>query len=238
MNAPYGFELRENCQTCTLQKTGFFCHVSDAALSAFERTKFTSSYPAGAVLFVEGQSPRGVYMICKGRVKMMMSSADGKTMIVRFGEAGEMLGLHSSVSGEPYELTAETLEPCQINFVRREDFLKLLHEHPEMYANAAQQLSGAYRIACQQIRCLGLSHSAAEKLAGFLLESAKKGQETKQGVRFHLSLTHEEIAQIVGVSRETVTRGLSELRSKMLISTSGPNVVIRNKPGLEAIVAA
>lgn len=238
MQAPYGFELHEECKNCTLQKKGFFCDVSDAAVSAFGRTKFTSSYPAEAVLFVEGQSPRGVYMICKGRVKMMMSSADGKTMIVRFGEAGEMLGLHSSVSGEPYELTAETLEPCQINFIRREDFLKLLSEHPDMYAHTAQQLSAAYRMACQQIRCLGLTHSATEKLAGFLLESAKRGQETKQGIRFSMSLTHEEIAQIVGLSRETVTRALSELRSKMLISTTGSSILIRNKPALEAMIAA
>jgi CRP/FNR family transcriptional regulator, cyclic AMP receptor protein len=190
------------------------------------------------VLFVEGQSARGVHMVCKGRVKMTMSVPDGKTMIVRFAEAGELLGLHASISGEPYELTAETVEPCQINFIRRDDFLKLLREHPETYASTVEQLSTMYRSACEQIRCLGLTHTATEKLASFLLQSARKGQETNQGVRFHLGLTHEEIAQLVGVSRETVTRGLSELRQKSLIATKGSNVVIRNKPALEAMVAA
>jgi hypothetical protein len=77
------------------------------------------------------------------------------------------------------------VEPCQINFVRRDDFLKLLLEHLETYASTAPQLSTMYRSDCEQIRCLGLTHTATEKLAGFLLQSARKGQETNQGVRFH-----------------------------------------------------
>lgn len=238
MNAPYGIELRENCGPCTMSKDGYFCNLSEAALGAFEHMKFTSSYPAAAVLFVEGQSPRGVYMICKGRVKLTMASAEGKTVLVRICDAGEMLGLHSTISGEAYELTAETLEPCQINFVRGHDFLKLLQDFPEVYAMAALQLTTLYRGACHQIRYLGLSQNATEKLARFLMESALRGEDTGQGIRVNLRLTHEEIAQVIGVSRETVTRSLSELRSKMVISTKGAHVLIRNKSALEAMVAA
>lgn len=238
MNAPYGIELRDDCQNCKNVQPGFFCDLSQNALAAFERMKFTSSYPGGAVLFVEGQSPRGVYLICKGRVKLTMASAEGKTVLVRIADAGEMLGLHSTISGEAYELTAETLEPCQINFVRRHDFLTLLHDHPEAYATTALQLTTQYRGACHQIRYLGLAQSATEKLARFLVESAHKGEPTSQGVRVNLRLTHEEIAQVIGVSRETVTRSLSELRNKMVITTKGPHVLIRNKSALEAMVAA
>jgi CRP/FNR family transcriptional regulator len=75
-------------------------------------------------------------------------------------------------------------------------------------------------------------------MASFLLESAIQGQETPKGVRFNLSLTHEEIAQVVGVTRETVTRSLTELRTRMLISTKGPSVLIRDKSALEAMVVA
>jgi CRP/FNR family transcriptional regulator, cyclic AMP receptor protein len=238
MNAPYNMQLTEDCQTCPMRKDNFFCQLSTPALKAFEAAKFTSSYPTGAVLFVEGQAPRGVYMVCKGRVKLTMTSIEGKTVIVRIANAGELLGLQSTLSGDPFELTAETLEPCQINFIRREDFVKMMRANHEACVNAMTQLSNFYRGACQQIRYLALTHSATEKLARFLLEAASKGQETKQGVRFNLSLTHEEIAQIVGVSRETVTRSLTELRNKSLISTSGPSVVIRNRQALEALVAA
>lgn len=238
MNAPYGLEIREECQGCPVKKPGFFCELPAEPLKAFERVKFTSSYPAGAVLFVEGQSVRGVYMLCKGRVKLTMASADGRTLIVRVATGGQMLGLHSTISGEPYELTAEALEPCQINFVRRDDFLRILRENPGAFVNTLAQLTDSYKGACQQIRYLGLAQSATEKLARFLLEAATHGQATPQGIRVTLSLTHEEIAQVVGVSRETVTRSISELRNKSLISTKGPSLFIRNKPALEALICA
>lgn len=234
-HAPYGMELVDNCKECAFRKDGFFCQMEDGPLEAFERIKFTSSYPAGAVLFVEGQVPRGVYMLCKGRIKLTMASPDGKTVIVRIAEPGELLGLDSAVSGVLHEVTAETLQPSQIDFIRRDDFSKLMREHQEVAVNAMQQFSNYYRGACQQIRYLGLNTSAAEKLASFLLESAEHGQDTQQGVRFNLSLTHEEIAQVVGLTRESVTRGLADFKHRSLITTKGPSVVIRNKPALEAM---
>jgi len=236
--APYGMELTDECATCPMRKDGFFCQMESVSLGAFQKIKFTSSYPGGAVLFVEGQAPRGVYMLCKGRVKLTMASAEGKTIIVRVVEAGELLGLHSAISGDTHEVTAETLQPCQVDFVRRDDFLKLLREHPDVAVNAMEQFGNYYRGAVQQIRYLGLTTSAAEKLACFLLESAVRGQRTEQGMRFNLSLTHEEIAQVVGLTRETVTRGLTELRHKNFISTKGPSIVIRDKTALEAMVVA
>jgi CRP/FNR family cyclic AMP-dependent transcriptional regulator len=237
-HAPYGMELTDECANCPMRKDGFFCQMESGSLGAFQKIRFTSSYPGGAVLFVEGQTPRGVYMLCKGRVKLTMASAEGKTIIVRVVEAGELLGLHSAISGDTHEVTAETLQPCQVDFVRREDFLKLLREHADVAVNAMEQFGNYYRGAVQQIRYLGLTTSAAEKLACFLLESAVKGQQTQQGTRFNLSLTHEEIAQVVGLTRETVTRGLTELRHKNLISTKGPSILIRNKTALAAMVVA
>ncbi|MGA3294155.1 MAG: Crp/Fnr family transcriptional regulator [Candidatus Acidiferrales bacterium] len=239
MRAPYGMELADDCKTCSMRKEDdFFCHLPGPALQAFSGAQFASSYPAEAVLFVEGQVPRGVYMLCKGRVKLTMNSSDGKTLIVRICEPGEMLGLLAALSGEPYELTAEALQPCQVNFMRREDFLRLLKEHPQTAIAAMQQLANGYRQACQEIRYLGLSRSASEKVAQFLLESSANAQETNQGKRFHLGLTHEEISQVVGISRETVTRTLTDFKNKMLIVTKGSTVVIRNESGLRAQAAA
>lgn len=237
MNAPYGMELTEDCKTCPMRKDGFFCQLPSPVLHAFSSVKFSTTYPANAVLFVEGQAPRGVYMLCKGRVKLTMNSADGKTLIARICEPGEVLGLQSAVPGQPYELTAEALQPCQVNFVRREDFLRLIREHAEVSAAAMQQMSNGYRQACREIRYLGLSRSASEKVAQFLLETSSSGQQTNQGKRFNLGLTHEEISQIVGISRETVTRTMTEFKDKMLITTKGSTVVIRNEAGLKAQAA-
>jgi len=238
MHAPYGMDLVEDCKGCAMRKKSFFCQLSPSALQTLTNAKFTSSYPAEAVLFVEGQAPRGVYMLCKGRVKLTMSSADGKTLIVRICEAGELLGLNAALSGEPYECTAEALQPCQVNFVRRDDFLKILRDYPEACVAAMKQLSTGCRQAFQEIRYLGLSRSASEKVAQFLLETSANAQQTEQGKRFHLGLTHEEISQIVGISRETVTRTMTEFKSKSLIATKGATVFIRNESALRAQAAA
>jgi CRP/FNR family transcriptional regulator, cyclic AMP receptor protein len=237
MRSPYGLELIESCQDCHFKSEGFFCKLSAKVLKAFEAVKFTTAYPEGAILFVEGQSSRGVFMLCKGRVKMSMNSSDGKTLILRIAGPGAVLGLNAAVSGRPYELTVETLEPCQVNFVRREDFVRFLGEHAEASLRVAQQLSGSYHTACEQIRALGLSQSAPEKLARFLLNWGDKGQQTGQGIRVRLALTHEEIAQTIGSSRETVTRTLGDFKSKNFASLKGSTLVIQNKPALERFVS-
>jgi CRP/FNR family transcriptional regulator, cyclic AMP receptor protein len=238
MRSPYGLELTERCQDCRLKSEGFFCNLSTKALQAFQAVKFTTAYPEGAILFVEGQPSRGVFMLCKGRIKMSMNSSDGKALILRIAGPGEVLGLNAAVSGRPYELTVETLEPCQVNFVKREDFLHFLGYHAEASIRAAQQLSGSYHTACEQIRALGLSHSAPEKLARFLLNWSGKGQQTGQGIRVSLALTHEEIAQTIGSSRETVTRTLGDFKSKQFATLKGSTLMIQNKAALERFVSA
>jgi CRP/FNR family cyclic AMP-dependent transcriptional regulator len=238
MSAPYGLEIVDNCATCPWKQAEFFCQLTPKALRDFEEAKYTSSYPAGAMLFVEGQVPRGGYLLCKGRVKLTMTSPDGKAIILHIVEAGELIGLNSALSGLPYEISAETLEPCQVNFIKREALLRLVHDHPEIAEHVTRQVSRDYQSACFQIRSLGLSRSASEKIVRFLLSAATKGKESSQGLRINLALTHEEIAQIVGVSRETVTRTLSDLKAKALISVKGPMVILRNRPGLEAMLAA
>ncbi len=234
MHAPYGMELVENCQRCTFRTQGFFCDLPPAVVKAFEAIKHTTAYPEGAVLFVESESPRGIFVLCKGRVKLSVTSSEGRTMILRIVHPGEVLGLNAVVSGDAYQATAETLEPCQVNFVKRDDFLRFVHDNREACVHAAQQLSKSYQAACNQIRSLGLSQSVPERLARFLLEWAAKGHEAKQGTRVKLALTHEEIGQIIGSSRETVTRTLKDFKSRQLVSLRGSTLVIQNKPALES----
>ena len=236
MLSPYGLDIIESCFTCKLRAERIFCDLPTAALQSFETIKYSSAYPKGAVLFVEGQSPRGIFVLCNGRVKLSISASDGKTLILKIAEPGEVLGLSASVSGKPYELTAETIDPCQVSFVKREDFLRFLHEHSETCFRVAEQLSDKYNTACHEIRSLGLSHSAAEKLAKLLLVwSSKASESAKKEPCFKMALTHEEIAQMIGTSRETVTRLLAELKKRQIVHLKGSTLVIRNKAALAAI---
>lgn len=237
--SPYGLDIIESCFTCKLRADRLFCDLPTSALQSFESIKYATAYPKGAVLFVEGQSPRGIYVLCKGRVKLSICSTDGKTLILKVAEPGEVLGLSASVSGKAYELTAETLDPCQVNFVKREDFLRFLKEHGEACLRVAEQLSEKYNSACHEIRSLGLSHSAAEKLAKLLLDwSTKNGEAAKVEPRLKLALTHEEIAQMIGTSRETVTRLFADLKKRQIVQAKGSTLLIRNKAALKQIASA
>src|SRR5579862_3193757 len=212
MISPYGMEIVESCVTCKLRADRIFCDLPAPALQAFEEIKYTTAYPEGATLFVERQDPRGIFVICKGSVKLSVSAPNGRTMIVKIAEPGEVLGLSATVSGKPYEVTAETIDPCQVNFVKRDDFLRFLKNDVQV--------------------CF----KAAEKLAKLLLEwSSKNGEASKPEPRVKLRLTHEEIAQMIGTSRETVTRLLADLKKHQILHTRGSTLVIRNQSALREL---
>jgi len=236
MLSPYGMEIVESCITCKLRADRIFCDLPSSALQTFENIKYATAYPQGAVLFVEGQIPRGIFVLCKGSVKLSINSPSGRTMIVKLAEPGEVLGLSATISGKPYEVTAETVDPCQVNFVKRDDFLRFLKDDVEACFKVAEQLSEKYHNACKEAGALGLSHSAAEKLAKLLLEwSCKNGEAGKAEPRLRLRLTHEEIAQMIGTSRETVTRLFAELKKRQIVQSKGSTLVIRNTTALREL---
>lgn len=235
MRAPYGLEIIESCLTCPHREEHLFCNLSPEAVKRLSSITASASYPKGAMLFVEGQVPRGVFILCAGRVKLSTSSADGKTLILRVAEPGDILGLAGTMSGKSYELTAEVLEPAQANFIGRPDFLNFLRDHGEAAVRVAQLLSETYHAAIAEMRTIGLSHSAGEKLARFLLDWAA-GQTSEKGeTRFILTLTHEEIAQMIGASRETVTRLFADFKKKKLVEVRGSTLIVRDLAGLQRL---
>jgi CRP/FNR family transcriptional regulator len=176
-------------------------------------------------------------MLCSGKVKLTTCSSDGKAIITRVAEGGEVLGLSAAVSGRAYMATAETLIPCQVNFIRRDDFLRFLKENGTACLRVSEHLSNNYHNAFEQVRSLGLSHTASEKLAKLMLEwCAKHGKESEKGVTLKLTLTHEEIAQMIGASRETVTRLLTDFKNRQIVQIKGSTLIIVDKPALTAMV--
>jgi CRP/FNR family cyclic AMP-dependent transcriptional regulator len=236
MRAPYGLEIIENCVTCPQREDRLFCNLPPAAVQSLSTITSASSYPRGATLFVEGQAARGVFILCSGRVKLSTTSIDGRTLIVRIAEPGEVLGLPATVTGKAYELTADVIEPAQANFISRTDFLNFLREHGEVSLRVAQQLGETYHAAIAEMRSIGLSHSAEEKLARFLLEWCESHGDGGPEIRATLTLTHEEIGQMIGASRETVTRGFGDLKKKQLLQIKGSALIIPNKAALESLL--
>jgi CRP/FNR family transcriptional regulator len=136
-----------------------FCDLPADALQAFDSIKSVSLYTRGAVLFSEGRQARGIYVLCDGRAKLSICSENGKRLMLRIAGPGEVLGISSSLSGRAYEVTAETLDACQVVFVKRKDLLKFLREHREACLQVVHLLSGDLHTAYERVRSLGLSRT-------------------------------------------------------------------------------
>ncbi len=236
MRSPYGLQIIENCVTCPHKEDRLFCNLPPAALQRLSEITGSATYPKGATLFVEGQPSRGVFILCAGHVKLSTSSSDGKTLILRIAEPGDLLGLPATISGRPYEVTADVIEPTQANFISRTDFLNFLRDHGDAALRVAQELSETYQSAFAEMRAIGLSHSAGEKLARFILDWSAHHKSEGGTVKFNLTLTHEEIAQMIGASRETVTRLFADFKKKRLLTIKGSSVTLNDQSGLERLV--
>lgn len=235
MRTPYGLEIIESCMGCKASRAGFFCRFSPAVLRSVDEDSHHNVMPAGAVLFVEGQTPRGVFILCSGKVKLSTTSKEGKVLILKQAEAGEVLGLSAAISGTNYEMTAETASPCQLNFIGRQDVMNLLQNESEVGVHSALWLSHEFQGAYRDIHDLVLARSSSGKLARLLLSCAPTGIQNSAELHLRSVMTHEEMAQRIGSSRETVTRLLSDLKKKRLIRLEGATLVIRDRTGLEAL---
>ena len=213
-----------------------FPDLSAPVLVAFDAISLFASYPKQATLFVEGQEASGVFVLCKGRVKLSANSADGKSIIVRFAEPGELVGLPGTLLGEVYELTAQALEPVQAKFIPRGAFVQFLREHGEAALRVAEILSDIYKSTLLEVRNLGFSGSTAEKLARFLLDLPATPNQNNGQHRAALTLTHREIGEMIGASRETVTRLFAHFKRERLIKVHGPTLLIIDKPGLAELL--
>jgi CRP/FNR family cyclic AMP-dependent transcriptional regulator len=236
MRAPYGLNILDHCPTCPMRGENLFCNLSPQASQRLNEIKSTAVYPKSAMLFIEGQQPRGVFVLCVGKAKLSTSSREGKTIITKISESGDVLGLNAVISNRPYEVTAEMMEPGQANFVPRDSLMHFLKEFPEVSVKIAQQLSRNYFTAYEEIRTLGLAASPSEKFAKLLLAWSTKAVQDDGSSHVKMTLTHEEIAEVIGTTRETVSRLFSEFKKKQLMQLKGATLVIRSRVALEKLV--
>jgi|SRR5689334_10428154 len=235
MNAPYGLEVIESCLDCHLRAG--FCDLSPATLRDFDVISHQQTYPPSASLFMEGQIPRAVYVLCSGKVKLTTISREGKTFLLRVATPGEVLGISAVLSEVPYEATAITASACRVTSIRREQLLYFLSKHGEAGVHAARSISKDHQSVCEKIQEILMAPSSTGKVAKLLLSWTTRNGNDDREFRIRSLLTHEEIAQMIGASRETVTRVLSDLKRKELIRLEGSTLILRNRPGLEDLAS-
>jgi len=224
-----------DCVSCEFREQRTFCNLSPEELRDFDAIGLRWTVPKGAVLFHQGDPSDNVAIICSGQVKLSCSSPDGKTLILKIAAPGDVLGLGAVIAGTPYEVTAETIEPTVVKNVRSTDFIAFLERNGEASMHAAQSLGEQYRSAFYDAKRLALSHSAAQRLSSVLLDWGRNASCGKPVMRFTMSLTHEELANMAGTSRETVTRILGRLKKEKLIDVKGSSYTILSPERLELV---
>jgi CRP/FNR family transcriptional regulator len=208
--------------------------VSD--VRALNKLKVSKSCSRGRVLFSEGQEPRAIYFLAEGRAKISIGSAEGRTLVLRIAQPGDLLGVNAALTDEPYNVTAETIERSRIEVISRQDLLKLLERDKTACFNMARALGQTLNRTVEHSRLLLLSQSAAEKLAQLLIQWYDElGYRTPEGVQINSGLTHEQMAQMICASRETVTRLLNQFKRRQILSLFNGTILIKDRKSLEAV---
>ena len=136
---------------------GPFSGLPTHALHQLAGIQSPHDFPSGAVLFQEGEFADGIFLLCKGAVKLSVGSSHGDSLLLRAAGPGEILGLSATLTGQGHEVTAETTKPSQLVFIRRKDFLRYLREHTDVCLQVVQSLSNDVQAAYDRVRMLGLA---------------------------------------------------------------------------------
>ena len=239
MQSLYGFEIVENCRRCKQRAGRVFCDLPLPTLDALQALGFATACPKGSLLFAQGQPSREISVLCVGHVKISTASKTGKRICLGIVGPGTVLGLSAAISGKPHQVLIEALEPCQLRVIKADSFLALLRSEQAACFAAVTCLSNDVRRIHDCALLFGLSHSAAERLARVLVRwDMHEDDEPKSRLRLRFPLTHQELAEILGVARETVTRLLSTFERRHLIRCCGSTLVIEDERALRALATA
>lgn len=210
--------------------------LSHQSSSALQKAASTHNHTAGDILFAEGELATGVFIIRKGKVKLTANSSDGKSLILRIARAGDLIGLSAAFSERAHDTSAEVVEATSVIFIRTDSLYQAMENNGELALRLAQELSLEYSGLCQELSALGLQRSAVSRLAKLLVGLVPNVVPERSGATIPCPHTHEEIAQMIGTSRETVTRLLHDLRDQKILSLKNEVLTIHNLSALRALV--
>lgn len=211
----------------------FFKGLSAHAIDEFDALAAHFCCPPGTLLIREEQDPLCVMIVCEGEVNLRMASYSGRRFILGIARPGEILGLTSAISGVPCGVGADARRLCSIALLERRQFFDFLRRYPAACQNVMRELSQQHIRTCERLRIVGLTSSVAAKLAQLLLEWCANGRQTLRGTQIRFLLTHEEIGECIGASRETVTRTLADFRHRSLVQLNGSMLTIPSRIALE-----
>lgn len=213
----------------TLRRVPLFTHLGEAELVRVGAAARDRAYPKNSVILFEDDPGDALYVVVTGQVKVVLIGEDGREVILAVLGAGDFFGEMALIDDEPRSAHVIAMEDANLLVLRREDFQSALQEHPRIALGLLQALSRRLRRADDKIGALVLL-DVLGRVARLLLEMA----DEEDGGRITKKVTHHTIAQMVGSSRETVSRTMRELSERGLIEVTRRTIVVKDRKALEA----
>lgn len=226
----------KSCSTCSLRADTIFSGLDSEGVAELESKMQRLDYPKDVVLFLKGERPRGIYCICSGRVKLSVHSPDGRGLIAGYPSAGSVIGVRAVLSGKPHDFTARTVEESQLSFIDKEDFLAFLRRDAVVCLRLAESLCEELSRTYADLKNAALA-GPEERLASLLLRLCEEvGEPTPDGIVINMGVCQEEMAEMAGMSRRTLTRAIDKLRRMELIKWGRRVTVVRDKTALQNLI--
>lgn len=205
-------------------------------LARLERRARMRQFPKNAAVYLPMEAADGVLLLAEGRIKLCSLTADGKEAILAFIEAGELFGELSLVGETVRDERAETVAPSTVVLLPRDELEGLIAESPLLSLGVTKLIGWRRRRIERRLKTL-LFRSNRERVIHLLLDMAEQyGQSTPEGVLLAVKLSHQELASIIGATRETVTVLLGELQLEGILKVARQRLVIRDLARLAACV--
>ena len=210
-----------------LKNTSVFSGLDDDQLANLASIALERSFEAEEFVFWEDGAPEWFYVIAEGRIKAIKHSTSGKDLIVAFFGPGEIFGEVAVFENKPYPASSQVVEKVHLIGFKRDDFLRFLTENPQVALKIINMLSGRLREAQGRIRDLA-GERVQQRLARILLMlSAKLGKT--------LPFTREEVADMAGMTTETVIRQMANLKDRDIVSSTRGEITILDEQKLKLL---
>jgi CRP/FNR family transcriptional regulator, cyclic AMP receptor protein len=211
--------------TTILRNVPLFASLGDAELAMLVQVVARRSVPRGSMLMAEGDLTDSLYIVISGRLKVMMSDADGKEVILALLGPGEIVGEMGLIDDNPRSATVIAVEPSELLTISKREFRKCLAENFEMAMAVMKGLVRRLREADRKIGSLALL-DVYGRVARLLIDMAEVVDGRKVVTK---RLPKQDIAKMIGASREMVSRVMKDLQLGGYIETHGSTIVLRDK---------
>lgn len=209
-----------------LKKIPLFYSLKDDELEAINRVSIIRKFPKDHLILLEDEEGDTLFIIIKGKVKVTAFSEQGKEVIFSILSDGDFFGDMSLLDGKPRSASVVAIEESEVRLIRRSDFISSLENHPGIALKLLEELTSRLRKADERIESLALL-DVTGRVAGILLQLAEEqGYPQSGGILIKSRPTHQELANMAGTTRETVTRVLKQLSRKNYIILSGKDLTI------------